>query len=395
MSDDGTSGRKPRTLWAAAVAVVVTVLALMSMATPATAGAAVTVRSGAAPTVAGHPQSMTRCPPCVIEILALPGPKSPPKIKHEPFWGVAISGVNNGAPTTTNTSEITIGDLPNGVYHYLIFGPSGWVAANESGSVTLDNDNATVTTGFTQSPTHSLTVSETGLPKGTLWCATVASALTFCSSASRQRIANLTPATYNFSLTGAAGYGLKYPAPTTVNLTDGSLSVHLVYRPVLYVLTLEQSGLASGTVWHLTLFWYDSATGKHRQVSRSTSGTSLVFDVTNGTYNYTIKPIAGYTLPTETPITVSGAPVTRDLVFTAVPSAVTFTETGLASGTVWNITINGQTYSTNRTEIQVNLTDGRYGYTIGIPTGYTGHGSPVSVKVDGSPVSVKVRFHKS
>ena len=375
------------------IAVVVAASALLSLAAFGSGGSVAPTSTHASAAVVNAPEVITRCPPCIINIVSRNLPKAADLAKPASLtWGVAISGVDNGELQTTNTTEISIGDLPNGVYHYLVVGPSGWVAANESGSVTLNDDNATVNTAFSQAPTHDLIVRESGLPKGTLWCATVASALTLCSSAVSQRAENLTPAVYNFSVAGAAGYELKYPAPTTVDLTDGSLIVHLVYRPTLYALTFAESGLASGTVWRLTLYWASGTPIKNHHVRRATSGSSLVFEVTNGTYNYTVVPIRGYDTPTEVPITVDGASLTHDLAFTAIPSAVTFTEKGLASGLTWSITINNKTYTTNTTQIVVTLTVGKYGYTIGVPSGYTARGSPVAVKVDGSPVSVKITF---
>jgi hypothetical protein len=399
MAHDGKPSRASRAFVAAAF--VVAASALLSL-TVVGAGASARPAGGAAPVaVASHPDVVTRCPPCIINIVSRNLPKvgsggGNVRLPADPSktlpWGVAVSGVDNGALQTTNTTEISIGDLPNGVYHYLIVGPSGWTAANESGSVTLNDDNATVATGFTSAPTHDLTVRESGLPKGTLWCATVASALTFCSSFASQHVANLTPATYAFSVAGVPGYSLKYAAPTSVNLTDGSLSVHLIYRTTLYSLTFDESGLAPATVWRLTLFWYGGSPLKNHHESRSTSGTSLVFAVYNGTYNYSIKAPGGNGVPKETPVFVNGSSVTRDLVFTPIPSPVTFKETGLKAGQTWSITIDNQTYSTNATQLEVNLTDGKYGYSIGPPAGFTGHGSPVSVKVDGSPVTVRISF---
>lgn len=71
---------------------------------------------------------------------------------------------------------------------------------------------------------------------------------------------------------------------------------------------------------------------------------------------------------------------------------VTFTETGLPSGTNWSVTIVSQTKLSNTSSISFGLPNGTYGYTISAP-GYVAKSHPKSpLTVEGLAVRVTVKF---
>ncbi|HZY71432.1 MAG TPA: thermopsin family protease [Thermoplasmata archaeon] len=75
----------------------------------------------------------------------------------------------------------------------------------------------------------------------------------------------------------------------------------------LYKLTFVESGLAHGTNWTVTL----------NGISWTTSGTTIAFWDPNGTYAFTVTPVAGYTAhPTKGAETVNGANQSRGITFT-------------------------------------------------------------------------------
>jgi len=71
---------------------------------------------------------------------------------------------------------------------------------------------------------------------------------------------------------------------------------------------------------------------------------------------------------------------------------VTFTETGLATGT-WSVTIKGHTESAAATSsILFNLTNASYAYKVGAEVGYKSVGAPPKLVVSGAGTTVEVTF---
>ena len=74
---------------------------------------------------------------------------------------------------------------------------------------------------------------------------------------------------------------------------------------------------------------------------------------------------------------------------------VTFTESGLPSGTSWSVTFNGQTTTSTSTTVSFSVVDGTYSYTIGAVSGYTSSPSSGSVTVNGASQGVSIAFSAS
>jgi magnesium-transporting ATPase (P-type) len=98
-----------------------------------------------------------------------------------------------------------------------------------------------------------------------------------------------------------------------------------------------------------------------------TSTTSIIsFTEPNGTYSFSIASINGYSVsPSSGRITVNGSNVNVGITFTLVTYTVTFTESGLPSGTIWYVNLsNGQSFSSTTDTITFNEPNGTYSYTI-------------------------------
>ena len=72
---------------------------------------------------------------------------------------------------------------------------------------------------------------------------------------------------------------------------------------------------------------------------------------------------------------------------------VTFTESGLPSGTTWSVTLGGST-SSGTGSISFSEPDGTYSYSIGAVSGYTSSPSSGSLTVNGAAVSQAISFSK-
>ncbi|MHB1492109.1 MAG: hypothetical protein ACYCSG_07025 [Thermoplasmataceae archaeon] len=132
-----------------------------------------------------------------------------------------------------------------------------------------------------------------------------------------------------------------------------------------YSVTFTETGLPSGTTW------YANVTNKIGYVFHGSSTTSTItFNLVNGTYSFTNSTADKLFAPSSYAgsFTVSGSAVNLPTVVFSFTSKVTFTETGLPSGTIWyaNVTNSiGHIFhgSSTTSIITFNLVNGTYSFT--------------------------------
>ncbi|MFZ1022756.1 MAG: hypothetical protein WAN87_01295 [Thermoplasmata archaeon] len=258
---------------------------------------------------------------------------------------------------------VVIGEGPANGYTF-----SNWTGMG-SGNYTGPNDSANVTmngpineTAHFTGATFEVTFTETGLPSGTSWSVTLNG--TPESSMTDMIVFLEVNSSYSFTVGAVSGF--------TANLTSGNLVVQgapvelsisfTAVTPPSYSVTFTETGLASGTNWSVTL---------SGSVLSSTTST-IVFSEPNGNYAFTVGAVTGYSAnPPSGTIPVNGAPATQTIVFSAPPTfALTFTESGLPSGTSWSVSVNGNVQSSTTTSIVFQLGNGSYTF---IPTNVTGY----------------------
>lgn len=149
-----------------------------------------------------------------------------------------------------------------------------------------------------------------------------------------------------------------------------------------YVVTFSETGLPSGTSWSITF------AGSTESAATST----ITFSEKNGTYSFTVGAVTGFAAtPTSGSLTVNGAALNQGITF-ASGYSVTFTESGLPSGTMWSVTLSGSTLSSTSESIAFTEANGMYSYTIPSATGYTASPASGTVTVSSAPQSVTVTF---
>ena len=193
---------------------------------------------------------------------------------------------------------------------------------------------------------------------------------------------------YAYTVGGVTGY-TSTPSSGTVTVAGAAVSVPIVFTalpPGQYTVTFTEAGLPSGTSWSVTL----------NGTTLSSTTTAIVFTEANGTYPYTVGSVTGYTAtPASGSIGVSGRAQSVPITFTSIPPAeyaVTFTETGLPSGTSWSVTLAGSTKSSGTSTIVFSEPNGTYAYTLGSVTGFTASVTSGSVTVNGAPQGITVAF---
>ncbi len=235
---------------------------------------------------------------------------------------------------------------------------------------------------------YSVTFSEAGLTKGTPWSVTLAGSTRSSSSSTVQFTKG--NGSYAFSVGGVSGYTAS-PSSGTVTVNGASVTQSVAFSPsavATYAVTFTESGLPSGTAWSVAL----SGAG-----GSGVAPGSIAFNEANGTYSFTVGSVAGYTAnPPSGSVTVNGAAVTQAIVFsssTAPLYPVTFTESGLPSGTAWSVLLNGVTGGASAPgSIVFSEPNGTYSFTIGSVAGFTASPSSGSVTVNGAAVNEVATF---
>ncbi|MGC8632141.1 MAG: DUF7619 domain-containing protein, partial [Thermoprotei archaeon] len=181
--------------------------------------------------------------------------------------------------------------------------------------------------------------------------------------------------TYQYSIGSVSGYTASPSSGSvTVSGTTSEAIVFTKVSPTTYPVTFTESGLPSGTTWSVTL----------NGNTQSSTTSTITFNEPAGTYQYSIGSVSGYTAsPSSGSVTVSGT-TSEAIAFTQITYPVTFSESGLPSGTTWSVTLNGQTQSSTTSTITFNEPAGTYQYSIGSVSGYTSSPSSGSVTVSGT-----------
>ncbi len=240
---------------------------------------------------------------------------------------------------------------------------------------------------------------ETGLPAGKSWTGAVnGTAVT----TEQPTIAFREPAgTYDYLVEGPAGYEATGPAAGgSIALSSAGASEAFIFeKNKTYSIGFHAAHLPKGQRWCVLLSGWDRC---------STTKVDLFQNLTPGTYAYAVQPLTNQTITAKvgkTVVALTGqvtVPKSAALVITYVyPYEVSFTESGLPSGTNWSVSVDGVTHESvdGAVTLSFELPNGSYPYRIVPVTGYVGKGLPDPVKVVGSGVAVEVTFtakaHKS
>ncbi|MGA8302763.1 MAG: hypothetical protein WB873_03565 [Thermoplasmata archaeon] len=234
--------------------------------------------------------------------------------------------------------------------------------------------------------TYSVTFTESGLPSGTPWSVSLNGT---GGSSMVSSIGFTEPnGTYPYSVTPVPGYSA---APDSGTLTVSGLAAtepiaFTAIPPASYPVTFEETGLALGTPWSVSL---NGSTG-------SAINSSIAFAEPNGTYPYSVGPVPGYSAaPSSGTLAVGGMAVTEPIAFTAIPPAsypVTFEETGLTVGTSWSIAIGGSVHSSEGSTITLVEPNGTFNYSVGNVSGYSAAPTSASLTVLGAAASANITF---
>lgn len=291
-------------------------------------------------------------------------------------WSVTLGGLT----LTSSQSEIPF-NVPNGTgYLYAILGLTGFTWSPGSGLLNLSGQNLTVNVTFRSAPDHYLvTFVELGLAPATDWAATLNGSTSSSSSGPSIGFSLGNGTGYTFQVAASTGVAPR-PSNGTFNVTGAPLTINISFA-LLYQVTFTESGLPTGQTWNLTL----------NGTSRSTTAASLAFAEPNGSYGWTVQPIAGYSTLWSGTVEVNGANLSTNLAFLRVTYRVAFAEAGLPTGALWNVSVGTNAGGSVTPTIAFAEPNGTYNWSVVPIPGFTTNWSG-SVRVAALPVTVNISF---
>ena len=261
---------------------------------------------------------------------------------------------------------------------------SGLMTYIPGDQILLDPNSNNYLEEISPAPTFNVTIGvKTLIPAGNTWNLQIqpsmdsAFAQVYSSSQSSTHGVFLTLPNGTYDLNISTSYS-KVPSihgDFVVNGTEISLNY--------YNVNFTESGLPSGTIWYLNL--------SNGQTYKTTSNT-ISFQEHNGNYPYTVSTSNKIYHAPASSFTVNGAAVSEPVTFSLYTYSVTFTESGLPSGTTWSVTLNGTTESSTTDTITFSVPNGTYSYSIGSVSGYTASNLNGSVTVNGNNIPISITF---
>lgn len=299
-------------------------------------------------------------------------------------WTVNATGRSNDSNSSTQTS-ITL-QLMNGSYNYTLSAGAGSMVS-PGGSFIVAGKAIQIQVKFAK-PTYFVQFRESGLPNGTIWYVNVTGVADLSSTTNATNPEfNLSDGSYSY----AVATGNKIFRPVSHSgvfvVNNSSQTVNITFIQVVYNVTIKETGLPSGTTWRVAV---------SGNSSYETAGSSLVIQLSNGTYslsagssNSTWKPV-NYTGT----LVIAGSPVYRNISFVKVTYNVTFSEKGLPSGTAWSVTVGNTEYNGTGKTINVSLPNGSASYSVSGINGYTIGNETGHFTISGNGTIFNITFTK-
>ncbi len=292
------------------------------------------------------------------------------------FWEVIFDNVQG----SSNSNNITF-SVPNGTYSFKVLNVSGYSVYPQSGTVTVKGAEVSVIiTFYFISVNYNIIFTESGLSSGTSWSVTL-NGLTKESSANTITFSEPN-GTYSYSVSSVSGYRAS-PNSGVITVIGANVNQAIVFTPVTYMVSFSEIGLPSGSTWYVNL--------SNGQTFASSTNT-ITFSEPNGTYTFTIATNAIGYAPSQPSgsFTVNGVNVQESVIFTQIMYSVSFTESGLPSGTSWSVTLNGLTETSMNSTIMFKVPYGTYTYSISIPSGYKTSKPSGTITTNQSSTSVSI-----
>ncbi|MGC8673492.1 MAG: DUF7619 domain-containing protein, partial [Thermoplasmata archaeon] len=169
--------------------------------------------------------------------------------------------------------------------------------------------------------------------------------------------------TYTYTIGPINGF-TAYPSSGVIDVNGANVNQVITFSMKTYTVTFTENGLPNGTIWFVNL-----SNGQ----SFFSSTNIITFQEPNGSYTYTIATVNKEYSPSRYSgiFNLNGSNITINVNFKVVTYSIIFEESGLPDGTLWAVTLNGNTISSTTNTITFTESNGTYTYTIGPINGFT------------------------
>jgi hypothetical protein len=295
-------------------------------------------------------------------------------IHRSTFW---TNFTRTSYGTTTNLS------LPVGQYTFRD-NASGFVGLPANGSFAVNGTNLSEYLNFTKFSYHAI-FSERGLSMEANWSVVVNGT----SSSSTHELLSLPEPNGTYAFTAEANGYTAVPSNGTFRIDGGDARVNLTFSALQYGITFLEEGLPTGSSWEVTL----------ANTTQNVSGASISFEEPNGTYPFWITSMAGWEVtPENGSITVDGAAVQDTVTWSpraAYEYSVRFVEGGLAKGTSWSVTLDGQSNSSTGSTVSFLEANGTYSYFVAPTLDWVPSPEGGQVTVLGASLQISLNFTRT
>jgi YVTN family beta-propeller protein len=234
----------------------------------------------------------------------------PDALAYDPSLGEVFVGNYGDVHVQSNVSVVD--DATNDVTATIPVGlqPDAAVYDSGNGDVYVANyggNNVTVISAGTAVPKYAVTFTESGLLPGTSWSLTLNG--TEGSSTTNSIQFEESNGAYSFTIGSVSGYNPNPPAGH-LNVNGSAVALSITFAtsvPGAYLLSFTETGLPGGTNWSVEV-------GSSTHFS---TGSLVEFEEMNGTYDYRVGGIGGYTdSPPSGEVNISGKAANLDVAFT-------------------------------------------------------------------------------
>ncbi|MCI4326209.1 MAG: YncE family protein [Thermoplasmata archaeon] len=291
-------------------------------------------------------------------------------------WSVTIgNSTSAGSVSTLFLSE------PNGSFDFSVGNVPGWRASEYSSLVNVSGGAADVPLFWTQNQ-FAVTLTESGLPTGTEWSATLnGGASTFSTAPSI--VFEAGNGTAEYTIGSVSGFHASQYSGV-LDVEDGPTGATIDWTTLTYTVNVTEVGLPSGTTWALT---YAGTT------TRSTTAW-IEFSAPNGTATFNLSNVPGWRADSyNVSVDVAGATAVSKVRWNPATYTLTLTASGLVAGAGWTAVVGGTSYASTGAVVTVGgLANGTYPLSVPSANGQVASGVPASVTIAGTSTNLTVSF---
>ena len=288
------------------------------------------------------------------------------------MWSVTLGGSQMSSPG----NEIQFLEQ-NGTYSFTVGTIVGWCATPSTGSVTVFGDYPTESISWS-SCSFTLTFQESGLEIPNEWSVTVNGVPQGPTEAPSLSFTLPAYSSYNYLVTSSNSSWAPSPSSGSGTLNNG-LTVPVTFFLVAYHVKFSETGLPLNTQWTV------SGVAGEPPASSMTSTISLPNPLPNGSYSYSVSSSNPSYIASGGSFTVSGEAEDVPVAFTVPGYPVEFTRSGLPTGQLWNVTLNGVLEANTTNNIIFTEPDGSYSFVVGPIPGYIASPRTGTISVSGAP----------